>query len=147
MTAVVRAALPLVAAGSVLVACGAGPSSLGAQVQRWADAAGFAGTLRQLRVDLRRVATVSAEGAGERRTVCDVLVTDALSDNEQLPTPDRTLTALLARAYGSAASSGRSCFSGASLDQAQAAARTATDELVQAEARYDALTSTLGATP
>jgi hypothetical protein len=136
--------LVLLAGGSVLVACGGASPPLGQQVQSWGSATGFAGALRQLRTDLRRVAALSTESAGIRRTVCDVLVTDALTDNEQLPTPDRALTALLARAYGSAAASGRACFEGTSLVVAQAGARSATTQLVQAEARYDALTSSLG---
>jgi len=144
MTAAVRLALPLLAAGSALAACGGGSPSLGQQVQSWGGSTGFSGTLRQLRADLRRVGAVSADDAGQRRTVCDVLVTDALADNEQLPTPDGALTTLLARAYGTAAASGRACFGGSPLAQAQSDARTALTQLVQAEARYDALASSLG---
>ena len=145
MTAAARLALPLLAAGSVLAACGGGPSSPGQQVQSWGSSTGFAGALRQLRVDLRRVGTLSADDAGQRRTLCDVLVTDALADNEQLPAPDSALTTLLARAYGTAAASGRACFGGSPLARAQSDARIALTQLVQAEARYDALTSSLGA--
>jgi hypothetical protein len=142
-----RLALVVLATGPGLAACGVGSSSLGQQVQSWGSSTGFSGTLRQLRADLRRVGSVSTDAAGQRRTVCDVLVTDALAANQQLPTPDHALTALLSLAYGSAAASGRACFSGAPLASAQSGATTASTQLVQAEARYDALTSPLGATP
>jgi hypothetical protein len=75
--------------------------------------------------------------------VCDVLITDALAANEQLPTPDAALTALLARAYATAATSGRACFSGAGPATADGDAQSALRLLVQAEARYDAVTSAL----
>ena len=143
MTAPWRVALLVLPAAVLLAACGSAPSSPAQQVQNWGASTGFTGTLRQLRGDLRRVPTVSGAPGGQRRTVCDVLVTDALAANEQLPTPDGTLTTLLGRAYSTAGSSGRACFSGASPSMADADAQSALRLLVQAEARYDAVTSSL----
>jgi hypothetical protein len=138
-----RLALVVLPAAVVLCACGSGPSSPSQQVRSWGSATGFTTTLRQLRGDLQRVASLSGAAAGQRRTVCDVLVTDALAANEQLPAPDRALTALLAEAYSTAGSSGHACFSGASEAAADVDARSALRLLVQAEARYDAVTSSL----
>jgi hypothetical protein len=73
-----------------------------------------------------------------------VLVTDALSANQQLPTPDDALTHLLSSAYESAATAGRQCFSGVTAQVTAATrARRADAELVRAQARYDSLTSAL----
>ena len=86
------------------------------------------------------------------RTACDVLVTDSLADNEQLPTPDSHLTLDLSRAYGSAADAGRACFEGSGAGTQEPSADTervrAVSELVVAEARYDSVISNLpGGTP
>lgn len=143
VTAAARRVLVVLPAFVVLAACGSGQSSPARQVQSWASSTGFAATLRQLRGDLQRVPMVSAAAAGQRRTVCDVLVTDALAANEQLPSPDDALTALLAHAYSAAASSGHACFAGPSPAAADDDAQSALRLLVQAEARYDAVTSSL----
>ncbi len=144
MTRPCRIALSGLAAGLALTACSSGPTSLSAQVQSWSSSTGFLSGLQQLRSDLRGLSTLPADNAGERRTVCDVLVTDALNDNEQLPSPDSTLTSLLSRAYTKAATAGRDCYrSAASLPATQADAQEATSLLVAAEARYDGITSEL----
>ncbi|HLX88055.1 MAG TPA: hypothetical protein VKR22_06325 [Acidimicrobiales bacterium] len=137
-------------AGLLGFGCGGStPGSLSAQVTSWARDAGFAASLTRLRADLTRSAQASPGAA--RRTACDVLVTDSLLANQQLPTPDAELTADLSRAYAGAAGAGRACFSGATGEQTllteaerdRSQARTA---LVVAEARYDAVTSNLPGT-
>lgn len=129
----------------VLGACGPG-GSLAQQVREWATSSGWQASVSELRGDLGRLPAITSESAGVRRTACDVLVTDALNANEQLPTPDQALTSLLSKAYSAAADAGRHCYSGgpevsAVPAEQQAAARA----LVQAQARYDELTSTLHA--
>ena len=140
-----RAAPVLLAAGCALAGCGAGGSPA-QQLARWADGSGFVQTLARLRGDLARVGAPAAPGAV--RTTCDVLVTDSLTANEQLPTPDDRLTALLSSAYTAAAGAGHDCFAGAGGDAAllaRAASQrdVARRDLVEAEARYDAVSSPL----
>jgi hypothetical protein len=139
-----RAALSLLTAGTVLGACGGTPATVGHQLQSWATGAGWPASARTLHGDLARLSDVGSDGPGARRTVCDVLVTDALSANEQLPTPDGELTSLLSRGYAPAAAAGRACFADAAgLPGAIVEGRRAASYLVRAQARYDALTSTL----
>jgi hypothetical protein len=134
------------AGGSVLAGCGGTPAGIGTQMTDWARSTGFTATLARLRGDLGNAGRL---GPGKTlRTVCDALVTDALNAHEQLPAPDHQLTGLLDTAYAAAGSSGRDCFDGAGGDGALLA-RAATERtdalagLVRAEARYDAVTSTL----
>ena len=143
------AAPVLLAAGCALAGCGGSAGSPAQQLTRWADSSGFVQTLARLRGDLARVGAPASPGAV--RTACDVLVTDSLTANEQLPTPDDRLTALLSSAYSSAAGAGHDCYSGAGGDASLLASATrrrdaALRELVKAEARCDAVSATLPAT-
>ena len=136
--------------GVALAGCaspyGSGPPSR--QLATWASSSSFTVSLARLRADLRRIGTPATAGAAATRTACDVLVTDALAANQQLPTPDGPLTTLLSAAYTDAAAAGRDCFHGAGGDSALAS-RSAGERaralagLVRAEARFDALTSSL----
>jgi hypothetical protein len=81
------------------------------------------------------------------RTDCDVLVNDALSANQNLPSPDATLTGILSSAYASAAAAGRHCLSGADgdvalLHRSAVELAGAAAGYVKAEARLDALGAT-----
>jgi hypothetical protein len=142
-------AVPLaLVAGLTLLGCGSpyGGGSPAQQVTAWAKSTGFGASLARLRGDLAHVSS-SAPGPS-LRTACDVLVTDTLGANQQLPTPDGALTGALADAYAKAGAAGRDCFRGAAGDQAllgRAAAERAEAlaALVRAEARFDALTSPL----
>jgi hypothetical protein len=76
-----------------------------------------------------------------------VLVNDALSANQNLPSPDDTLTRILSAAYVSAAAAGRHCLDGAGgnralLARAAAEASGAASGYVKAEARLDDLDAT-----
>lgn len=131
-------------------ACGNGSASVAQQLTSWAQSTDFSSTLSAVRGDLAAEAQYAAAGAPatHARTVCDVLVTDTLHANEQLPTPDSTLTGLLGRAYDAAASAGHDCYDAAGADSPKLAAAatlrtTALGLLIRAEARYDQLTSTL----
>lgn len=130
--------------GAVLAGgCGASGSPA-QQVRSWATGAAWPGTMTQLRGDLDRLAGIGTEAAGVRRTVCDVLVTDALDANQQLPAPDAILNSLLAGAYAAAATAGRECFNGgASLAAVPGEQQKALRGLVQAQARYDQLITAL----
>ena len=81
------------------------------------------------------------------RTDCDVLVNDALGANQNLPSPDDTLTRILSAAYASASAAGRHCLTGAGgaealLARSSAELATAASGYVKAEARLDALGAT-----
>ena len=140
----------LVLAALVLGSCG-NPfpgSTLGQQVHSWAESTGLSGSLSTLRGDARRIAVVEARhDPAAVRTDCDVLVNDALSANQNLPSPDATLTRILSAAYTAAAAAGRHCLTGAGGDQAllsrsTSELHTAASGYVKAEARLDDLDAT-----
>ena len=125
------------------------------QVQSWVRNSPdpqFATAVSTLRGDMRRVAEAGGSDAA-LRTDCDVLVVDALSANQNLPTPDPQLTEVLSQAYTSAANAGRDCLcaggghtcpSGAHgradlLRLSAVEQSTAERGLIKAEARVDLL--------
>jgi len=140
----------LLVAALALVSCGSPfpGSTLGQQVHSWAVTTGLAGSISTLRGDARRIGLVEArhDPAGVR-TDCDVLVDDALSANQNLPSPDGTLTRILSAAYAAASAAGRHCLDGAAGNrtlQARSAAElsSAASGYVKAEARLDDLNAT-----
>ena len=143
VTAAAARATMVVMVLGVAAGCGGSATTLSQQVRTWAQSTGWAATAQQLQGDLRRLAGLNKDSVGARRTVCDVLVTDALSANQQLPTPDRAFTALLSAAYSSAADAGRRCYAGSVAVGATPPGAAAAASLVRAQARYDSLTSTL----
>ena len=134
-------------AGSLLLgACGGSypGTTLSAHVSGWATSTGFTGAVSQLQGDLRRVAGYTPASGSSWKTDCDVLVTDALGANQNLPSPDQRLTDLLDAAYSAAGSAGHDCFDeahGAGLTRFTAERATAERDLIRSLARYDALTT------
>jgi hypothetical protein len=106
----------LVTVPLVLAGCGTqyAGSTVAQQVESWATTSPdptFASAVSTLKGDLRHVAEAqTSSDAALLRTDCDVLVTDALSANQNLPTPDSQLTDVLSSAYASAVSAGQDCF-------------------------------------
>jgi len=140
----------LLVAALALASCGSPfpGSTLGQQVHSWAVTTGLAGSLSTLRGDARRIALVETrhDPAGVR-TDCDVLVDDALGANQNLPSPDGTLTRILSAAYAAASAAGRHCLDGAAgnrtlLARSAAELSSATSGYVKAEARLDDLNAT-----
>ncbi|MHB8682452.1 MAG: hypothetical protein ACYDA2_10225 [Acidimicrobiales bacterium] len=137
--------------GLVLAACSGATASLERQVAAWAQSTSFSADLSRLRGDLTHVDALQNQAGAAMRTECDVLVTDTLDANQQLPTPDQQLTTLLEDGYSAAGNAGHECFTAAAGDVAllarsaseRAAART---DFVKAEARYDAIVSTVPGT-
>jgi len=139
-------ALSVTMPGLVLAACGSTfpGNTLAEQVSGWAKTTGFSAQVSTVQGDLRRIA-VAGQSPGSVRTVCDVLETDVLAANQNLPTPDHALTTFLSDAYSAAGTAGRDCFSSAGgstrLTAAALAQRTtARRDLIKALARYDSLT-------
>ncbi|HXQ43668.1 MAG TPA: hypothetical protein VN816_03435 [Acidimicrobiales bacterium] len=136
----------VVGLGLVLAACGSTYSgrTLSQQVTSWATTAGFSASVSLLQGDLRRIGAAEGDRAPVS-TDCNVLVYDALSANQNLPTPDPTLTTLLSTAYSIAGEAGHDCLSGAA-DSARDV-RSATErssarrDLIKALARFDAVTT------
>jgi hypothetical protein len=135
--------------GVGLSACGTTSpgTTLSQQVTAWAASTGFSASVTTVRGDVSRVAALRADPPpGVLKTDCDVLVTDSLMANQNLPTPDPLLTDLLSAAYSAAGSAGHDCFDGAGGNSGLLArstterAKAATD-LIKAEARYDAVTT------
>ena len=136
-------------AGLALAGCGGTSGTPAQQVRAWVATTGWPASLRQLEGDLAKVTAIGPATSGPaRRTICDVLVTDALSANQQLPTPDSRFTSLLSSAYTGAVTAGHHCFDGgAGLAGSPAEARSAARTLLEADARYDELTSSLPTAP
>lgn len=140
----------LVVAALVLASCGSPfpGATLGQQVHSWVTSTGLGGSLSTLRTDARRVAVLEArDDAAGVRTDCDVLVNDALSANQNLPSPDPVLTRILSAAYAAASAGGRHCLTGAAGNRALLALSstelaTAESGYVKAQARLDALDAT-----
>jgi hypothetical protein len=111
-------------------------------VTSWATTTGFAASVSTVQGDLRRIDAL-AQSSPALKTDCDVLVTDALSANENLPTPDETLTNLLSTAYSVAGSAGHDCFSGGARLLARSVTErvTARRDLIKSLAQYDAVTT------
>lgn len=134
--------------GFCLAACGSTTSgtTLAEQVSNWATSTGFSAQVATLQGDLRRIGPgAPGRSAGTLRTDCDVLVTDTLAANQNLPTPDLTLTTLLSDAYTAAGTAGRDCFSGAGgpsrlLARSISERTTARRDLIKSLARYDTVT-------
>jgi hypothetical protein len=134
--------------GFVLSACGGSGSgkTLAAQVNSWASTAGFSASVSHIQSDLRQIDAGAARPAAIA-TYCTVLVTDALSANGNLPTPDQSLTNLLSTAYSEAGDAGHDCSAGAGSGS-KLLARSATErvkarmDLIRALARFDAATIT-----
>jgi hypothetical protein len=149
---------------SFFAACGSqyAGSSLGEQVHSWATTSPdpkFATAVSNIRGDFHKV--VASRSTGDMalvRTVCDVLVTDALEANQNLPSPDTRLTNLLSVSYGSAVSAGQDCFCAAGgrpcrlgtsssdvlFRRSELEASHADRGLTEAQARVDYLTITSG---
>jgi hypothetical protein len=123
-------------------------TTLSDQLSGWAKATGFTAAVSQLQGDLGRVAPYRpGPGAGSWRTDCDVLVTDALTANQNLPSPDQRLTDQLGAAYSEAGSAGHDCLngvSGAGLARFDAERTTAGRDLIKALARYDSVITGAG---
>jgi hypothetical protein len=133
--------------GLLLAACGStfSGTTLSQQVTSWSTTAGFSASVSTLQGDIRRVDAVQHDPA-DLPADCNLLVIDALSANQNLPTPDQTLTSLLSTAYSVAGDAGHSCLSGAG-DGTRLLARSATErtaaqrDLIKALARFDAVTT------
>ena len=133
-------ALGVVAMPVVLAGCGSqyAGSTVGQQVESWATTSPdpkFAAAMSTLQGDLNRIAkTQSASDAAALRTDCEVLVTDALSANQNLPTPDTELTDVLSKAYTAAAGAGRDCLCAAGSQPCPAGAHGKADLLATSDA-------------
>jgi hypothetical protein len=136
----------VVAGGALSLACSTQYSgTLAQQVNEWSTMTQFPSAASALQSDFRDFNKLGAHVApGVLRTYCDVMVTDALNANQNLPTPDAQVTDVLADAYNLAGESGRNCLSGANgntvlLMRAQRQRVTAAHELIKALATIDAL--------
>lgn len=90
------------------------------RIQAWVKGSRFANSVGTLRADSVRIETVINEhhGSSAIRTDCSVIVTDASSANDELPTPDTLLTELLSRAYALEGSAGSACYAAGSTNKA-----------------------------
>lgn len=158
------AGLVVLSGALLLAACGSpyAGSTLGQQVKNWATTSPdpkFADAVSTLQSDLHNEA--QAQKTGDEallRTTCDVIVTDALLANQNLPTPDTQLTNLLSSAYGSAVSAGQDCYcaagghpcrrgaSSAAAFLARAARESSASEraLIESQARVDQVSLSAG---
>jgi len=140
------AAGAVVCLGLLGAACGGGQgATLSAQVTSWARSTGYAGAIGTIDQDLRRV-DGTGDSSNALKTYCDVLVTDVLMANQNLPTPDHRLTTLLSSAYSAAGDAGHDCLdaaggSAALLRRSATERAAARRDIIKAEARYDEVTT------
>lgn len=137
VSAVTIGAPATVVSALALVACGAPypGATLGQQVQSWARATGFSAAASTFDADAARVRDVGGRAdPGGLRTVCDVLVTDALRANQSLPSPDGRLNDILSDAYRAAAGAGERCLHGTGVTRGLPPG--VTDELAAAHSGY-----------
>ncbi len=135
--------------GFLLAACGSSFSgtTLSQQVTSWAKTTSFSAEVSTVQGDIGRIdVVVGRDEAAALKTDCDVLVTDALIANQNLPTPDATLTTLLSNAYSVAGEAGHDCFSGAGggtrlLARSTTERMTARRDVIKALARFDVVTT------
>jgi hypothetical protein len=107
----------------------------------WSKATGARNTLDQLGGDLNSaLARVSSGDTTTVHTLCAIVSTDAQSANDDLPTPDRALTAQLASTYSHAYDAAQDCYHAAGRPDALARAAT---ELRAAAGRLQAAATTL----
>jgi hypothetical protein len=138
----------------VLAACGSAysGSTLAQQVTSWAKSTGFSAEVSTVQGDIRLIDSLSAGSpsagsqAAEIKTACAVLVQDTLIANQNLPSPDETLTDLLSTAYSEAGVAGKDCLSGAGhgnalLSRSATERVTARRDLIKALARFDLVTT------
>jgi hypothetical protein len=135
----------VVVTGILSSACAQYSGTLASQVSQWSTMTQFPSQSSTLQGDIRHIDSLGPHpDPGVLRTLCDVLVTDSLNANQNLPTPDNTLTGLLSDAYSLDGAAGRNCFSGAG-GNATLLARSSTGraagrrEMVKALARIDDL--------
>ncbi len=136
----------VVAGGAFAMACSSQYSgTLAQQVNEWSTMTQFPSEASALQDDYQNFNELGAHLApGVLRTYCDVMVTDALNANQNLPTPDTQVTDLLSDAYNLFGESGRNCLSGANgntalLGRAQSQRVAGAHQLIKARAVIDAL--------
>lgn len=105
----------VVAAGIVAFASyghGTPSGTAGQQLQSWASSTQLGQDVGTLQDDGKNVARALRErkGATAVRTICAAMANDAQTFNGQLPSPDTTVTQLLARAYGLEYDAAEACY-------------------------------------
>jgi hypothetical protein len=121
------------------------------QVAAWVAGAGAGSSIGTVEVDIKNVnlAFHQHDPAGEIRSVCGLLVTDAGTANGNLPTPDQQLSDDLSAAYGTAYDAGTDCYNGANGNQKLLA--TSTTLRAKAESQMnialDRITAVTGKVP
>ncbi|HEX3459635.1 MAG TPA: hypothetical protein VHT49_01910 [Acidimicrobiales bacterium] len=118
----VGAVTTAVVIGSIALAGCAGQEQAGTpahQVTEWVSGAGAGSSIGTVEVDIKNVnlAFSQRDPAGEIRSVCGLLVTDAGTANGNLPTPDQQLSDDLATAYATAYDAGTDCYNGSGGNQ------------------------------
>jgi len=152
-------ATALVALGCLGLAGCAGQEQSGTpahQVATWVSGAGAGSSIGSVEADIRNVGLILGrhDPAGEVRSVCAILASDAANGNGNLPTPDQTLSDDLSTAYATAYDAGNDCYDGAGGGAAgarklatSAALRTrAAAQLAVAVARITAITGKVPST-
>jgi len=110
------ACIVLLSASALALSSCAGADQQGSAAQRmtaWVDGTGLGGSIGTLVADNARIAEVAPRGSGALHAACGTIVSDAASANSNLPSPDPTVTELLAQAYGLEGTVGDDCYDGA----------------------------------
>ena len=149
-----RGALALLGALLFVASCGSSATSPQKATATWSSQTGLGHAIAQIRSDLATATTAVDEGRSSStlHTVCGALLLDVQGANDSLPSPDPTLSRLLADAYTHAGAAAHECYD-AQGDPAKVAqfARDRAEALsllAQASARAEAVIGRpLGTTP
>lgn len=136
------AVVALLAAACSTTPTSSNPAAGPAAIRSWAQSNGLGASLATIRNDLAKVAVQlnapSATVNGDH-TICAAMLLDADQSNANLPSPDATLSSLLAKAYSVVGSAANECYAVAA-DHSKLARFTTLSEsarsyLAEAEAR------------
>ena len=123
-----------------------GSDHLANATNSWLDQTNFATVVGGLQNDTAKIATASSmkKPTLTMQTLCGILLLDAQTANNDLPTPDRTATKLLALAYGDLGAGANQCFKAGNANtalQAQSVASRTSGliALAQATSRLEAV--------
>ncbi len=108
--------LVLVPASAFALSACAGADQRGSAAQRmqaWVSGTSLGASIGTLVTDNARIARVAPNGSGALHAACGTIVDDAAAANSNLPSPDPTVTQLLAEAYGLEGTMGNECYDAA----------------------------------
>lgn len=122
----------------------AGSGTAAQQLQSWASSTTLGQDVGTLTGDGRNVALAlhDRKGSTAVRTVCAAMANDAQTFNDQLPSPDSSVTQWLAKAYGLDYDAAEACYKAGATNRALLAQSSA--DRARAEALFEKVLARVG---